>query len=81
MSILVFIVDATHLPLKPLLPHWPHKTNLSFDYEANSFFEQLELMGFNIEAWTRAPYLCQGDLRQSFYWLVDVVAVLSKKIL
>lgn len=44
-----------------------------------AFFEQLETMGFCVEAWTKAPYLCEGDLRQSFYWLVDVVVVLSKK--
>lgn len=73
------ISDESHLPIKPLLPHWPNKCNLPFEYEVNSFFEELEIMGFNIESWTRAPYLCQGDLRQSFYWLVDVVAVLSKK--
>lgn len=36
-------------------------------------------MGFAIEAWTKAPYLCQGDMRQSFYWLIDVVVVLSKR--
>lgn len=67
------------MPIKPLLPHWPSKHDLPFEFEVNSFFEQLELMGFNIESWTRAPYLCQGDLRQSFYWLLDVVVILSKK--
>lgn len=67
------------MPIKPLLPHWPNNTNLSFEDEATAFFEQLELMGFNIESWTKAPYLCEGDLRQSFYWLIDVVIVLSKK--
>lgn len=53
--------------------------SMPFDQEAKCFFDQLEMMGFNIEAWTKAPYLCEGDLRQSFYWLVDVVVVLSKK--
>ncbi|KAG4078524.1 hypothetical protein HA402_009236 [Bradysia odoriphaga] len=71
--------NSSHLPIKPLLPHWPQRQNLSFGDEATVFFEQLELMGFNIEAWTKAPYLCEGDLRQSFYWLIDVVVVLSKK--
>lgn len=68
------------MPLRSLLPHWPSTTrSLSFDAEATAFFEQLELMGFAIEAWTKAPYLCQGDMRQSFYWLIDVVVVLSKR--
>lgn len=67
------------MPIKPLLPHWPNNNTMSFDQEAKSFFEQLEMAGFQIEAWTKAPYLCEGDLRQSFYWLVDIVVVLSKK--
>lgn len=66
------------MPLNALLPHWPVSTRLPFEVEAQVFFEQLELMGFKIEAWTKAPYLCEGDLRQSFYWLVDLVVVLSK---
>lgn len=74
----VFLPDSSHLPIKPLLPHWPQQS-VPFEAEATVFFEQLELMGFNIEAWTKAPYLCEGDLRQSFYWLIDVVVVLSKK--
>lgn len=73
------ILAASHLPIKPLLPHWPTSSSISFEYEATTFFEQLELMGFNIESWTKAPYLCEGDIRQSFYWLIDVVVVLSKK--
>ncbi|XP_031620489.1 methyltransferase-like protein 9 [Contarinia nasturtii] len=71
--------NTSHLPIKPLLPHWLEAISLPFDQEAKCFFDQLETMGFCIEAWTKAPYLCEGDLRQSFYWLVDVVVVLSKK--
>lgn len=73
------IADISHLPVQPLLPHWPENQSLSFDQEARIFLEQLESNGFKIEAWTKAPYLCEGDLRQSFYWLVDIVVVLSKK--
>lgn len=50
----------------------------SFDEETRIFFEQLELTGFKVEAWTKAPYLCEGDIRQSFYWLIDIVVVVSK---
>lgn len=72
--------DSSHMPQRSLLPHWPSTTgSLSFDAEATAFFEQLEQMGFHIEAWTKAPYLCEGDMRQSFYWLIDVVVVLSKR--
>jgi hypothetical protein len=82
------------------MPHWPTQ-RLPFESEVVVFFEQLEQIGFNIEAWTKvlkyfffkllsqflinpllplqAPYLCEGDLRQSFYWLIDVVVVVSRK--
>ncbi|XP_055385821.1 protein-L-histidine N-pros-methyltransferase [Condylostylus longicornis] len=73
--------NTSHMPLQPLLNHWPSKARkLSFETEAILFFETLENFGFKLEAWTKAPYLCEGDLRQSFYWLTDLVAVLSKKI-
>uniref|UniRef100_A0A0K8TKH8 Putative methyltransferase-like protein 9 n=1 Tax=Tabanus bromius TaxID=304241 RepID=A0A0K8TKH8_TABBR len=73
--------NSSHLPLSPLLPHWPKKARqYPFEIEAAMFFEMLENIGFRLEAWTKAPYLCEGDLRQSFYWLVDVVVVLSKKV-
>lgn len=73
-------LDSSHLPLKSLLPHWPEKQGIvTFDEEATVFFNVLEKTGFNIEAWTKAPYLCEGDLRQSFYWLIDIVVILSKK--
>lgn len=72
------LLDTSHMPLKPLLP-WPGQAGrLPFEAEAEIFLEQLELMGFVVESWTKAPYLCEGDLRQSFYWLVDLVVVLSK---
>lgn len=75
---LSFISDDTHLPIRPVLPHWP-TTRLPFEGEVVVFFEQLEQIGYQIEAWTKAPYLCEGDLRQSFYWLIDVVVVVSKR--
>ncbi|CAD7088165.1 unnamed protein product [Hermetia illucens] len=72
--------NTSHLPLKPLMPHWPEKARqYSFEDEATMFFEMLEQSGFQVDAWTKAPYLCEGDLRQSFYWLVDVVVVASKR--
>lgn len=93
--------DTSHLPIRPLLPHWPtHNINMEgatcsdgdqcssnhysggkrpgFEDEARIFFDQLELNGFKVEAWTKAPYLCEGDIRQSFYWLIDIVVVVSK---
>lgn len=72
--------NTSHMPLRPLMDHWPDKARqFSFEAETVVFFEMLERMGFRVESWTKAPYLCEGDLHQSFYWLVDLVVVLSKQ--
>lgn len=69
--------NASHLPIDPLMSHWPNR-QLPFNDEINAFFEQLESMGFRVESFTKAAYLCEGDIRQSFYWLLDVLVIVSK---
>lgn len=69
--------NSSHLPLDPLMSHWPNR-QLPFNEEINAFFEQLESMGFRIESFTKAGYLCEGDIRQSFYWLIDILVIVSK---
>ncbi|KAF7270614.1 hypothetical protein GWI33_016411 [Rhynchophorus ferrugineus] len=32
---------------------------------------------FDVVSWSRVPYLCEGDLHQSYYWLDDVILVLK----
>uniref|UniRef100_A0A6P7GYT6 Methyltransferase-like protein 9 n=1 Tax=Diabrotica virgifera virgifera TaxID=50390 RepID=A0A6P7GYT6_DIAVI len=34
---------------------------------------------FEVVSWSRVPYLCEGDLQQSYYWLDDAVFVLKLK--
>lgn len=70
--------SETHLPVESLMPHWPNQS-MSFNDEINVFFQELEKIGFRIETFTKAGYLCEGDIRQSFYWLVDILVVVSKK--
>lgn len=36
-------------------------------------------LGFEIQTWSRVPYLCEGDLHQSYYWLDDAIFVLKVK--
>ncbi|KAH8237386.1 hypothetical protein KR038_010811 [Drosophila bunnanda] len=69
--------NTSHLPLRPLLEGTGRQT--SFEEEASRFMELLENCGFRVESWTKAPYLCEGDLHQSFYWLIDLIVVISKK--
>ena len=37
----------------------------------------LEPSGYEIISWSRVPYLCEGDLRQSYYWLDDAIFILK----
>ncbi|XP_055644666.1 protein-L-histidine N-pros-methyltransferase [Toxorhynchites rutilus septentrionalis] len=70
--------NSSHMPLRPLMEHWRSSTWLPIEKEIEKFFEQLEYVGFKILSWTKAPYLCEGDFNQSFYWLDDIVVVCSK---
>ncbi|XP_022195325.2 methyltransferase-like protein 9 [Nilaparvata lugens] len=81
------IVIALVLPYKPYVEsggscdHKPRQflpvSGSSFEEQVNSLVRDvLEPMGFTVERWTRLPYLCEGDLSQSYYWLNDAVFVL-----
>ncbi|KAF5273222.1 hypothetical protein FQA39_LY07553 [Lamprigera yunnana] len=49
----------------------------TFEQQVNSLVHDVFIpIGFEIISWTRVPYLCEGDLRQSYYWLDDVVFLL-----
>jgi SAM-dependent methyltransferase len=49
-----------------------------FEEQVKSVVEDvLTPAGFEVVSWTRVPYLCEGDLQQSYYWLDDVVFVLK----
>lgn len=67
------VLGKKHLP-KEVLP----VTGSCFEEQVNSLAEDvLKPSGFDVVAWSRIPYLCEGDLRQSFYWLNDVIMVLK----
>ncbi|XP_052867005.1 protein-L-histidine N-pros-methyltransferase isoform X1 [Anopheles cruzii] len=70
--------NSSHLPLRTLLEPWPPTKRLTVEEELEMFFDVLQTVGFKIRLWTKAPYLCEGDLRQSFYWLTDYVVLCSK---
>lgn len=76
--------NSSHMPNQLLLPDsWTkqrHGQYVTLESEVVEFFRQLEKCGFVVEAWTKAPYLCEGDIRQSFYWLTDIVVVVSRSI-
>lgn len=50
----------------------------SFEEQVWSIIEDIFIpAGFGVVSWSRVPYLCEGDLAQSYYWLDDVVFVLK----
>lgn len=62
-----------------------HKPTEVLPIEGSTFEQQVatvvrnvfEPVGFELVSWTRVPYLCEGDLRQCYYWLDDAVFVLK----
>ena len=62
-----------------------HKPSEIISMEGDCFESQMNSLknnvltpnGLIIERWTKLPYLCEGDLDLTFYWLYDVVMVLK----
>ena len=51
----------------------------SFEEQVNCLVETVfPKLGFNVLRWSKVPYLCEGDLDQSFYWLTDALFILNK---
>lgn len=49
-----------------------------FEEQVNSLIKEvLEPIGFTVVSWSRVPYLCEGDLKQAYYWLDDSIFVLK----
>ncbi|KOB79492.1 Uncharacterized protein OBRU01_00168, partial [Operophtera brumata] len=52
-----------------------------FEEQAAAFVKFMEEeAGFELVSWTRAPYLCEGDFSQAYYWLDDSVFVFTPKL-
>ena len=49
-----------------------NKINKEIDYLINRVFSPL---GFDLVKFTKLPYLCEGNLSQSFYYLLDNIFV------
>ncbi|XP_050672122.1 protein-L-histidine N-pros-methyltransferase isoform X2 [Leptidea sinapis] len=78
------LVLALVLPYKPYVEvtqdHKPEERLLiqgtGFEEQASSFVKFMqEEMGYELAAWSKVPYLCEGDFAQAYYWLDDSVYV------
>ena len=68
--------SANHSPLEKL-----NITGSTFEDQVMYLVEAVfRPAGFVVEAFTRLPYLCEGDLWHSFYILTDAVFVLKPAI-
>lgn len=81
------LIVALVLPFRPYVEFGgvKNKPIETVDIQGSKFEDQLsdiqtELFnksGFEIVSWTKTPYLCQGDMKQAFYWLNDAVFLLK----
>ena len=47
--------------------------------QVNCFAEEvLPAEGLSVVKWSKLPYLCEGDMEQAFYWLLDVIFIVKK---
>ncbi|GFN85992.1 methyltransferase-like protein 9 [Plakobranchus ocellatus] len=80
------LLVATVIPFKPYVEfnsktHEPSEllriTGSNFEEQVQQLVSLFHQAGFLVEKFTRLPYLCEGDLRHSFYVLTDAVFVLK----
>lgn len=81
------LILAMVLPFKPYVEvgrsdHVPSQAlpiqGLTFEEQVASVVEHvLQPAGYVVVSWSKVPYLCEGDLRQSYYWLDDAIFILK----
>lgn len=79
------LIVALVLPYKPYVEvtsdHKPEErlpiSGPTFEDQVSSFIKFMDNEGWNIAAWSRTPYFCEGDFTQSYYWLDDSVYVFT----
>lgn len=68
-----FVEASTdHIP-KEILP----LTGADLEEQVESFIKEVvQPNGFDLVSWTKLPYLSEGDLELSYYWLIDILFLL-----
>jgi len=67
--------NSDHRPLEYLIAPSNESSSSDFDFEKQIplIINKIEDQGFSVDAWSRVPYLCEGDMAQSLYVLSDAV--------
>uniref|UniRef100_A0A0B6ZGU8 Methyltransferase-like protein 9 n=1 Tax=Arion vulgaris TaxID=1028688 RepID=A0A0B6ZGU8_9EUPU len=80
------LLVAVVIPFKPYVEfdshtHEPsefiHIKGSNFEEQVEQFVSIFHRSGFQVEKFSRLPYLCEGDLRHSYYVLTDAIFVLK----
>lgn len=67
--------SSNHIPTEIL-----HLTGSTLEEQVESFVKEvIEPNDFELITWTKLPYLSEGDLELSYYWLIDVLFLLKPK--
>lgn len=54
------------------------KKNIKLIEQITDFIDQVSSFGFDLLKFTKLPYLCEGNLSQSYYFMYDYVFVFQK---
>jgi len=55
-----------------------HIEGETFEHQVASFYERvLQPAGFELIRWTKLPYLCEGNIDLTYFWLIDAVFLLK----
>ena len=67
--------NSDHRPLEYLIAPSNESSSADLDFEKQIplIINKIEDQGFSVDAWSRVPYLCEGDMAQSLYVLSDAV--------
>ncbi|XP_077290198.1 protein-L-histidine N-pros-methyltransferase [Arctopsyche grandis] len=81
------LIIALVLPFRPYVEYSSnHSPSERLPISGETFEEQVESfisyarsdVGLETVSWTKVPYLCEGDMNQSYYWLDDAVFIFRK---
>ncbi|KAI2799723.1 Methyltransferase-like protein 9 [Blomia tropicalis] len=65
--------NSDHLPSQTL-----EIDGATFEHQVSSFYGNvLQPAGFELIKWTKLPYLCEGNLDLTYFWLIDAVFLLK----
>lgn len=64
--------NRSHKPIEPLAV-----AGCTFEHELNNFCDKVLADQWQVVRWTKVPYLSEGNIELSYYWLIDALLLLK----